>query len=229
MKAKALLAGLALISLAVAAQDTIRLTRTFKEGEKDSYKMHSTVTMAMGDADVNFVMEQLVKKVYDNGEADVQTTMDDFHVVVNGNEVPVPAPPVTTMHVDKHGMPIKVEGGDQTMSRMQFMRFSSLFFDRDLKVGETIPIDYTDPKDEKSHTTGTVQLQSVTSGEAKIVASLKVTSAASTTPMNVDMTSYVDVASSKPNRLEGIVTNMATETPGGTISAMKFTMERQKG
>src|SRR5437868_12532406 len=136
MKAKALIFSLALSTAVLAGQGTFRLTRSFKVGDTDIYKLHSTATMSVGDADISMKIDQTVKKVYDNGEADIENGMSDFHVIFNGSEIPTPIPTDKhVVHVDKHGMP--TEMGKGGMARLQFVRFASAFFDRDLKVGDT--------------------------------------------------------------------------------------------
>src|SRR2546423_9013029 len=229
MKAKALIFALALSAAALAGQGTFRLTRSFKVGDTDMYKLHSTATMSMGDADISMKIDQTVKKVYDNGEADIESGMSDVHVMFNGSEVPAPiSTEKQTVHVDKKGMPTSL--GKGAMGRLQFVRFASAFFDRDLKVGDMVPIDLADPANPKSKVTGTCQVMSFANGEAKIVADLKITDPDNATPANLHLVSFFDVAASKPNRVEGDVTNMNVQPDESAppITAMKFVMERVK-
>jgi len=229
MKFKALIIGVALVSVALAGQATIRLTRSFKVGDADAYKFHIIPTMALGDADVTMKINQTVKKVYDNGEADIENSMADFHVMFNGTEVPAGNPDqTTTVHVDKHGMPTQMGKGG--MAKLQFVRFASAFFDRDLKEGDTIPIDFTDPANPKTSVKGSAQVASIANGEAKIVSDMKITDPDFDTPANLHMVSFFDVATSKPNRVEGDVTNINIQPDEGAppITAMKFVMERVK-
>src|SRR5256885_714017 len=113
MKAKALIFALALSAAALAGQGTFRLTRSFKVGDTDIYKLHSTATMSVGDADISMKIDQTVKKVYDNGEADIENGMSDFQVIFNGSEIPTSIPnrvegDVTNMNIqpDENAPPI---------------------------------------------------------------------------------------------------------------------------
>ena len=223
MKAKAILLCLGLIAIAFGAQDTIRFSRHLKEGDQDTYKLHVSGNMQAGDLDFTMKMVQLVKKVYDNGDADLDTTTPDFHITMNGNEVPAPPIPEKTIKVDKNGVPKEAPEGAQ--SRMEFMRYMAGFYDKDLKVGDTVTIDHTDPKDSKNKMTGTVKLDSVTDGVAKLLINVTTTSSDSDTPSKIVATMYINVATSKMSKIDGTVDSMPIQ-PGIVLSDVKITMER---
>jgi hypothetical protein len=228
MKAKAILLALGLFTVVFGAQDTVKFTRNFKEGDSDTYKMHITATTAMGDADVSMNLTQTVKKLYDNGEADMETAVKDMKVIFNGNEMPVPPTPAKTQHVDKRGIPIGAQGAGDSLSRMQFMRYAGLFYDRDLKVGDNYPIDITDPKNPKMKTTGNVKFDSLANGEAKLISDIKVFTGESDKPMSINATTLVEAGSGKMNRVEGSATDLPVGPGGPPVTAVKFVMERVK-
>ncbi|HEY3780208.1 MAG TPA: hypothetical protein VGL56_03930 [Fimbriimonadaceae bacterium] len=223
MKAKAILLCLGLISIALGAQDSIRFSRHLTQGDTDNYKMHISGTMQQGDIDFTMKMQQLVAKVYDNGDADLTTTISDFHLTMGGNEMPIPAPPPSTVKVDKNGMPKEIPAGPQ--GRMQFLRYMSSLFDKDIKVGDTVNVNTTDPKDPKNKTTGTIKLDSVTDGMAKLTGDITTTMSDADAPAKVHMTMYVNVATSKMSKLEGTVDAMPV-AQGMSMSDVKISMER---
>jgi len=225
MKAKAILLTLGLVAAVFGAQQATTLQRTYKEGEKDSYKMHMDMTMSVGDANVSMVMNQTVKKVYDNGDADLETAFDDFHVMFGGNEVPAPAPPATTERVNKFGLPVEAKKAEG-MGRMQFLRLNSAFAGKPLVVGQVITLDQADPKDPKSKVTGTAKVDSIENGIATITSDMNVFSAAADTPMKVHMVGTFDTLSSKPVKMEGTATDVVSPQGAPPITSMKFTIER---
>jgi hypothetical protein len=222
MKAKAILLCLGLISIALGAQDSIRFSRHLKEGDQDAYKMHISGSTQQGDIDFSMKMQQLVAKVYDNGDADLTTTITEFHLMMGGNEIPVPAPQPSTIKVDKNGMPKEMPQGIQ--GRMQFMRYMTSFYDKDIKVGDTINVDSVDPKEAKNKTTGTIKFDSIADGTAKVVADLTTTSADTDGPSKIHMTMYINAATSKLNKLEGTVDSLPVQ-PGMAMTDVKVSME----
>src|SRR2546429_185820 len=112
MKAKLVLFTTLLAAGAMAHQGTFQILHTYKEGEKDTYKMNMDVTLgSMGDATVSMTLTQTIKKVYDNGDADIESKMADMHVLLGGNEVPnagADTPP-STQRFNKYGAPVGEE------------------------------------------------------------------------------------------------------------------------
>jgi hypothetical protein len=229
-RAISIVLGVGLIAVSFASQDSIKIQRTYKEGDKDSYKMNIVATTAMGPADINMVMNQTIKRVYENGDADMENAISDMHVLFNGNEVPVPQPPSSTQRVNRMGFPVGEDAkGHGMMHGMDFMRYSGMMLDKPLVAGQTYPIEQTDEKNPKNHVSGSVKVDSITDGVAKLLTSLDVFTDKATKPMKIIMTVLMDSASSKPNRIEGTVTDLPTQETGGPeVSDVKFTMERLK-
>jgi hypothetical protein len=225
MKAKALLLGLGLVAVAMGAQDTIRFSRAFKMGDSDAFKLHVLASTPVGDVEVNATMKQTISKVYPNGEADLITSVPDMRVSIGGNEAPPRAIPDATAHVGKDGMPVSTADGRS--GNMDFSKYAYLFFNKDFKVGDTINIDSDDTK-LKTKTTGTAKFESVANGEAKIVETLKVAIPKVETPLEITMTTYVDTASSRLNKVEGTLTNVPAGGGMPPVSNLSFSLERIK-
>ena len=68
MKTKLMFCTLAIVTLAFAAQESIKLERKYKEGEKDVYKIAMQMNMG-GDVNVTLKTTQTVKKVFGKPEA----------------------------------------------------------------------------------------------------------------------------------------------------------------
>lgn len=228
--------GLVLVAVAATAfamQDEFQLLRKYKEGEKDSYKLSVAASMSLGTVDMTMNMHQTTKKVYENGDADIETHLADMRISFAGQEMPPPtdAMPAMVQKFDKFGRPVgQVQGGGGMaggmMSQMSFMRYAGFTGENPLKVGETTKIDVKDEKD-GSHTTGTVVLDKIDSGMAHITANLSVKNQQTgDTPMKIAMKSQVVVESGKLHRVEGDITNLPDAGQGMSVDQVKMVMER---
>jgi len=230
--------GLVLVAVAATAfamQDEFLLTRSYKEGDKDTYKLAVTANMSLGSADINMLMNQTVKKVYETGEADIETQIAEMRMSFGGQEMPMPNQdmPAMVQKFDKFGRPVGQPQGASggmaggVMSQMSFMRYAGFTGEKPLKVGETLKIDVKDEKEE-SHTTGTVLLEKITDGVAFITSNLEVKNkqTGSGAPMKIAMKSQVLVASGKLHKVDGDVTNLPDTGQGMTVDSVKLLMER---
>lgn len=229
--------GLMLVAVAATAfamQDEFLLTRNYKEGDKDTYKLAVTANMSLGSADINMLMNQTVKKVYETGEADIETQVAEMRMSFGGQEMPMPNQdmPAMVQKFDKFGRPVgqpQGAGGGMAggmMSQMSFMRYAGFTGEKPLKVGETMKIDVKDEK-EGSHTTGTVVLEKISEGVAFIVSNLEVKNKQTgDTPMKIAMKSQVLVASGKLHKVDGDITNLPDTGQGMTVDSVKLIMER---
>lgn len=238
MKFKALLFAGCLAVVAFAAQDPLNLTRTYKDGEKDTYKMAVTVSLPIGSADINLNMTQVVKKVFENGDADIETTVSDMRMSFGGNEIPAqagaPAPQGRVQRYNKFGQPVggsaPAAAGDRgaaMMDQMSFLRYAMFTGEKPMAVG--VPVDI-DAKDEKAgtRTWGKITLVKIENGVATISSELKSTNkqTGESKPMNLKFTSLVDTASSKLNKVDGTVTDLPANEQGMQVDSVKILMER---
>lgn len=229
--------GLVLIAVAATAfamQDEFLMTRKYKEGETDKYKLAVTATMAIGQADINMLMNQTTKKVYENGDADIETQIAEMRMSFGGNELPMPNDqmPSMTQKFDKFGRPVgqpQTQGGGAgagMMSQMSFMKYVGFTGDQPMKVGQEVKIDAKDEKD-GSHTTGTILLEKIENGMAFINATLSVKNKQTgDTPMKVAMKSQVKVENGKLAKVEGDITNLPPNEQGMTVDSVKILMEK---
>lgn len=225
--------GLMLVAVAATAfamQDQFQLQRNYKEGERDSYKMAVTATMSLGAVDMTMNMHQTVKKVYENGDADIETQMADMKMSFGGQEMPAPTEnmPAIVQKFDKLGRPVGQPQGQTNpmMSQMSFMRYAGFTGDKALKIGETTKIDVKDEKD-GSHTTGTILLEKIEGGTAFVTANLQVKNQQTgDNPMKIVMKSQIVTESGKLHKVDGDITNLPDSGQGLTVDQVKLTMER---
>jgi hypothetical protein len=234
MKTKALILGLGLVAAAFAVQDAVKFERAYKVGDRDDYRFSITASTMMGDADIQMIMSQVVKKVHDNGEADIETTIGDMKLMFMGNEMPMPGgqtPPPTTSRVNKYGMPVGEQargGGGGMMGMMgggELMRLGTMMMDKPMTVGQTIPFEQVDANNPRNKVVGTVLLESIKDGIAVVVTKSEIHNANSAQPMKVDVRSQIEMATNKPKLVEGNVTGIP-EQGGMQIDGAKFRMER---
>ncbi|HVL38389.1 MAG TPA: hypothetical protein VM328_03260, partial [Fimbriimonadaceae bacterium] len=74
--------------------------------------------------------------------------------------------------------------------------------------------------------TGTVLLESITDGMAKVVSDLNIKTADAPQPLKVQSTIWVHVASGKATKVEGTAKNIPSQ--GFQIDDLKFTMQLVK-
>jgi hypothetical protein len=220
----------------VAAQDSFSFEKKYKEGDKDAYNYKLSLEGGPGSIDISFVFNQAVIKVYENGDADLETEVGSMKLMFNGQEMPTPGGQTNNtkrmQRVNKFGQVVasQTEGtGQGGRMSMNFMQFVGLGIDRPIKVGETINVDYKDPKQPKRTSKGTIKLDSITAGLAKLVANLDVTmpEMQSDKPLKLAINATYDLASTKLEKADGTASNLPPQG-GMEIKAMQFSLERVK-
>jgi len=236
MKAKFFLAGASLFAMAYS-QQIYRFERKYVEGEKDAYSFKMSMNLAQGSVDILMTQNWTVAKVYENGDADVETETTGTKIRFNGNEMDPPggqANTKTTVRVNKYGAPLSTgstgAGAGQRMGQnMAFTRFAAMVGETGISVGQTVPIDYVDPKDPKITAKGSVKLESVDAGVAKLISNIDLTNAQTADkPIKMVATTFVDTTSSKLNKSEGTLTNLPSQGPV-TPDAIQYVIERKVG
>lgn len=230
MKTTSLLLGLLLCSGAFAGQEEIKLIRTYKLGEIDKYSMTLDMTSQMGQISVKTSMSQKVVKVYDNGDADIETTVTAMSVNAMGNEMNPPAPAPTTSRFNRYGVDISKSKSSRNRMGMDFMKYATMVTEKGLKVGETVPVDYKDPDNPKNTTKGTVKADSLTEGIVKLLINLDVTNEQTgpDKPMHIVMTTYANVSNGKATKVDGVITNLPTGPNGPQIDKATLTLVLEK-
>ena len=161
-----------------------------------------------GQYDISILgkMSHEVKKVHENGEADIESKTYDIVITVMGQEQKqVPSDP-RVVRYSKFGTPIE-KGVPKEKKQPVFMNFLTYRPSVPLKVGETVKIDETLDDDTKTRVKGTSKLVSMTDGIAKIESKLDVFENPKK-PFHVQSIGYFDVKTAKLNRSESKLTNV---------------------
>jgi hypothetical protein len=217
----------ALVSAAcVASTQTFNPERKYVEGDKDAYSMKVKATTQMGEMQITMDMDQIVKKVYPNGDADIDSGIANITVNLGGTEMHPPTKEQnrSTTRFSKFGMPVGETA--KTQSGMNFGRFGTYFGDKELKLGETYTLEQTDEKNPKNHSKGTVKLVSLDGGNAKIAISVDNYIDGSPKPMHLDGTATLKASTGKLVKFEGKATDIAG-APGMSVSTASFVMEHK--
>jgi len=217
------------VAAVAVAQDTFSPLRTYVVGEKDVYSMSMKMESEQYDVTMTGKMSYLVKKLYDNGDADLETKV--YNVVMNamGQEVQQPESPAQVRRYNKYGVPIeKVD--PKAPKQPTFMNFLAYRNGATLKLGESMPIQEELNDEAKTKVKGKAKLDSISDGVAKVVTQLDITSKNSSKPMHVESISYLDTKSSKLNRVESKVTNVEqSATPGlPGLKSITVVLQRDK-
>lgn len=226
MKMRSILFGMLVGAAAASQAQTFSPVRSYKEGASDSYSMKMDMDSSMGKLGMSMDMKSTVKKVYENGDADVESAVSNLALSIAGQEMKPPAGKPTTMRINKFGMPVEAAKGKS--SNFNMMQFTSQFGDKELKLGETMPFENVDKDNPKRKVKGTAKLSELKDGIAVIVVSVDSWTEASETPMHLDGTSRVNAATGVLNHFEGKATNLPSMGgPGMTISSATFVIDRK--
>jgi hypothetical protein len=212
MKTRALFLGVVLAATCFASQDAIKIERNFKEGEKDTFKMNASASTGLGTFEIAATVEEHVRKVFENGEAEIESSVHEWKIMVNGMELPEGAgpgkPENSTRRVTKTGVPVGSQGRTGIMS-LDFTSHLNKILGSELEVGKTYTVDQKSATDPASRVEGTAKVDSVVDGVAKLTANLRVFSKeGGAKPTRVEMVQLLDVSSSKSNRLQATIRDM---------------------
>jgi hypothetical protein len=222
---KALFLCMFLTPVLLSGQESISLRKVFKEGDRERFSTKLSLTVAFGDVDISLKTEQRVKKVYENGDAELESELLELKTVVNGQPMEnqqQPAVKTVTNRVNRFGMPL--ESGERAGFGFTFLQFVGLVGDKPLTVGTQTVIDWTDPKNSKKHASGKVTLESVTDGIAKLTSNWEIQTPNSEKPLKIDMVSFLEVATGKLTRASGTI--LGAQSKDVEVKAIQFSMER---
>lgn len=224
MKIRLFLLVLVAGAAAVAQGQVFNPVRTFKEGTSETYSMKMDMESSAGQIGMSMEMKNTVKKVYENGDADIETAVTGMTVSIAGQQMKPPAGKPTTMRVNKFGAPVNA-----TKNRNNSMiQFASQFGEKEIKVGETVSFENVDKDNPKIKTKGTAKLVEITNGVAVLTISVDSWTEASDKPMHLDGTSRVNASTGVLDKFEGKATNLpGMGAPGMTIATATFVVERK--
>ena len=205
-----------------SAQNSITLHRNYKVGDADSYKMTMHIEGGQS-ADISSTYTETVKKVYDNGDADIELKYESMTYSMNGTTFPAPKQALKTITMRYNSMGMPAETGNNRMGG-DISAYAAMIPKGPIAVGDTFPVDETDKQG--THTTGTVKLSSIDAGIATVDVDVAILRKGDTTPMHVKATTKFDAADSKLESTEGD----AADIPMGPnrSASMHFTVERVK-
>lgn len=211
-----------------STQEAISLERFWKLGAVETQRIGISFSMAMGDVDVSMIATHKVLKLHDGGDADVETSVNQMKVFMNNQEVNVPgasAPPVITQRIGKSGMPVSRISESGTGIGLDFIRYAFIVSDKPLRVGESTTIDYKSGGDAGSKVAGTLKLDSIENGIAKLICNYEVsTQNTSEKPMRMAVVNWLRLSDKTFMKSEGTFSNLPT-FQGLQVPAAQFTME----
>lgn len=221
-----LFAALAGAALSASAQTTFNPAHNYKVGDTDSYSVKVNATSSMGPLVIAMDSVSTVKKVYDNGDADIETAISNMSLNMNGQDMPIPAggKNSTTSKVNKYGLPLSTSG--QTRG-MNFSQFANFLGDKELKVGDTINFDNVNPQNKNVHSKGTVKLLSIDGGKAKFTISVDTYTEGVEKPMHMDGNLTADAANGKMLHFDGKVKDLPVQGQGMSVTAADFVMDHK--
>jgi hypothetical protein len=225
MKTRIILIALVAIAATVSPAQTLNTARKYVEGASDAYTMKMTMNSSMGEVAMSMGMLQKIVKVYDNGDADIETSTSDMVVNVGGQEIRPPSGKAESMRFSKYGIPLtakKAAGGG-----IDFSRFGTYFGEKELAVGETYSFDQVEKDNPKNHAKGTAKLLSIENGKAKLAILVDSFKDKVEKPMHLEGTVVLDAATCKMLRFEGKATELPPMGGGMTVTSASFVIEHK--
>lgn len=194
------------------------LARKFVPGEVDRYALTMTL-----QGTVEFIasarLSQTVKKVWDNGDADVETRVDDLKMTMMGDVMKTPKQKPVTVRTSPLGVPAeaKASAGVQGIDMLRYVLVAPAG-----KLELDKPVPFT--TDEKSLATGTVKLEKIENGVADLRYDLAVDVKA---PAKIALRALrrVEIATGKTVRADGEMTNLP-QPSAGRLDGIVFTFVR---
>jgi hypothetical protein len=230
MRVRSSLAFVIVAALASAAPQALQFARTYVVGDSDTYHMQMKMEGQMA-MEMNMDLTQKVTKIYDNGDADIESTMSGGKMAMMGRDLPIPAQKATTARMSKYGSMVSGGPAGRSAMGMDFAKYARTLPKEGMTVGQTVNIDEAGSEGEKVHIKGTTKLESIDEGVAKLHTVLDISSdKVAGAPMHMDALTFVETANSKMKRMEGKVTNLAgaAGTPAGMkIESVTIKMERK--
>lgn len=219
-----LLTGLFVLGL---AQDVFSPARTYVLGEKDAYGMSMRLDAGQYVVSISGKMGYVVKKVYENGEADVESRATEMSMDILGQVMKQPDGDPRVVRYNKFGAPVEREA-PKSQKQPTFMNYLTYRVSTPMKVGETVKIDETLEDTAKTHIKGTAKLESITDGVAKIASQLEIIESKTRKPTKIASISYYDAKTSKLNRCEAKLTDVDPNEMQGLppISSITVVIER---
>lgn len=225
MKFRSILFALLLGSIAISQAQTFNPERKYKEGQADAYSMKINMSSSMGELGLSMKMKNTVKKVYENGDADIETAITDMVMNMAGNEMKPPAGKPTSVKMNKFGVPVNApkSGG------MNFGQITSFIGDKEMTVGQSYPFEIAEKENPNNKMKGVAKLVSVEGGVATVFVTAEKWTDKIDKPMKFEGTSTIDTATTTLIKFEGKATDMPSMGAGApTITSATFLMERIK-
>lgn len=230
MSARNLLVLLLLPSVALGlVQDGFSPARTYTLGEKDVYGLSMRMDAGQYMVSISGKLNYEVKKVHENGDADVESKAGELTIDALGDIIKQPAGEPRLVRYNRFGAPMEKEA-PKGQKQPIFMSFLTYRPSVAMKLGETVKVDETLQNSAKTQVKGTAKLEAITDGVAKIVSLLEVSEAKAKKPTKIHSIGYFDVKTSKLNRSESKLTDVDPAEMQGMppISSITIVIEREK-
>ena len=220
--------GIALLGLisigAAGSAQTFNPIHKYSVGDADQYTIKVDAKSSGGPLTIASQMSKIVTKTYDDGDADIETTVSNLAITLDGSPIPFPTTqkPSPTKY-DKYGMPISAAGKSLGLS---FLRFGTFYGDKELNLGDTYKLEQVDAKDPKNQYTGTVKLVALADGKATLAISIDGVAEGSGPGLHLEGTAIVSADSDRLISFKGTAKNVPA-TPGLVISSADFSMVKK--
>lgn len=209
------------------AQEPLVIQKLFKVGDKERHATKMSMSMPFGEIDVHLKTEQRVLRLFENGDAELESELLEIRFLVNGEPSSVPggaANRKTQFRVDRTGMPVHaaVESG----FGFNFLQFAGLLGNRPLELGKKTLVEWKDSTDPKRRASGSITLESIVEGVASLISNWEIFTPAGEKPLKIDMTSQVEIGTGKLQKASGSITGAVPK--GSEVTAIQFSMEAVK-
>lgn len=213
--------------LAVASVNAQQLAaRKYAVGDIDRYDIVVKADTSHGELLQTSRLIQKVVKVYENGEADVESSTSDVKASLGGISAMIGDGKISaaTARFNKYGVPV-VNGEMQGASTIYASQYALLGIEsvKDIVKGKEFPID---EKKTGGNIKGTSKIVSVEGSTVNVLSNLTVTTTAGQEPMKLRATSVLDYSNSRILKFELEILTGLPRVSAFQLDNFKITMTR---
>jgi hypothetical protein len=213
--------------LAVASINAQQLaTRKYNVGDIDRYDVVVRADTSHGELLQSSKLTQKVVKVYENGEADIESSTSDVKASLGGISAMIGDGKISTAiaRFNKHGVPV-VSGDVQGVNTIYASQYALLGIEsvKDIVLGKEFPID---EKKTGGSVKGRSKIVSIDGSTVNVLSNFTVTTAANQEPMKLRATSVLDYSNSRILKFELEVLTGLPKVSAFELNNFKITMTR---
>lgn len=207
----------------------LELGRAYQVGDSDRFSVAVQIETEVGSVDLTMRQVQVVKRLLEDGQAEIESRTEGLEAKMNGEKIPVEGAsqmPSVNLVVDRWGWQLRAPAvGRGSGASVAFLRYALVLPRNPLQVGKAVPVEADLPIG--SRIRGTAKLEEIENGVARILQTLEITTRGQDRPQSLAMTTWVEAKTSRIIRVEGQASAaLGADGDVGAVRGMQFRFER---